>query len=442
MQILEEVGLLVTERFGVAGLAVGVVQGEQVYARGFGVKNIESREPVTERSLFHLASISKTFVATAVMQLAEQGKLEFDAPLHVYLSDFRLDDERFRDITLRQMLNHTSGMPDTDDYGWDNPDYDDLALERYMHSLASEKLIGPPGEKFAYSNIAYEVLGLLIARTAGQSFESYIKEHLLRPLDMNSSTFLKTEVDPAHATTPHLLLPPTVVSPEYPYNRAHAPSSTLHSSALELCSWALVNLRRGNLKDQRILQPASYEQLWHPYKETGPSHPDEFAGLSWFLDTYRGRRRIRHDGEDVGFQSDMILLPDQSLAVVVLANTIPAPVARVAETILDHLLGLEPELLKPPVLMALEEALSIEGIQGAADRYHQLLKTEEDRYDFGPRPFLDVAYTLLDIRRYTRSLQMAQLGLELFPGSSAFAELLEEITSKGGSASPSMTSSR
>ena len=296
MQIVDDVGHLVTERFGVAGLAIGVVQGEQVYARGFGVRNIETQEPVTERSLFHLASISKTFVATAVMQLAEQGKLELDIPVHACLPDFRLDDERFRDITLRQMLSHTSGMPDTDDYGWDNPDYDDLALERYMHSLAGEKLIGPPGEGFAYSNIAYEVLGLLIARTAGQSFESYIKEHLLRPLNMNSSTFLKTEVDPAHATTPHLLLPPTVVSPEYPYNRAHAPSSTLHSSALELCSWALVNLRRGNLKDQRILQPASYEQLWHPYKETGPNHPDEFAGLSWFLDTYHGRRRIRHDG--------------------------------------------------------------------------------------------------------------------------------------------------
>ena len=434
MQILEEVGHLVTERFGVAGLAIGVVQGEEVYARGFGVKNIESREPVTERSLFHLASISKTFVATAVMQLAEQGKLELDIPVHACLPDFRLDDERFRDITLRQMLNHTSGMPDTDDYGWDNPDYDDLALERYMHSLAGEKLIAPPGEKFAYSNIAYEVLGLLIARTAGQSFESYIKEAVLRPLNMNSSTFLKTEVDPAYATTPHLLLPPTVVSPGYPYNRAHAPSSTLHSSALELCSWALVNLRRGNLKDQRILQAVSYEQLWHPYKETGPNHPDEFAGLSWFIDTYRGRRRIRHDGEDVGFQSDMILLPDQSLAVVVLANTIPAPVARVAETILDHLLGLEPELPKPPVLMSLGETLITEGIQGAADRYHQLMKTEEDRYDFGPRPFLDVAYTLLDIRSYTRSSQMAQLGLELFSGSSEFAELLEEITSKGGSA--------
>jgi CubicO group peptidase (beta-lactamase class C family) len=251
---------------------------------------------------------------------------------------------------------------------------------------------------------------------------------------MSSSTFLKTEVDPEHATTPHILLPPLVVSPEYPYNRAHAPSSTLHSSALELCSWALMNLSKGNLKSQRILQAASYEQLWHPHKATGPGHPDEFAGLSWFIDTYRGWRRIRHDGEDVGFQSDMMLLPDQSLAVVVLANTLPAPVARVAEIILDHLLGLEPELPKPPVLMALGEILPAKGIQAAADRYHHLLETAKDQYDFGPDRFLDVAYMLVDTRRFTRSLQMAQLGLELFPGSSEFTELVEEITRKHGSA--------
>ena len=434
MQIVEDLGQLVTDRFGVAGLAIGVVQGEQGRAWGFGVKSIETREPVSDRSLFHMASISKTFVATAIMQLVEQGKLELEAPVRACLPDFRLDDERFRDITVRQMLNHTSGMPDTDDYGWDQPEYDDQALERYMHSLADEKLIDAPGERFAYSNIAYEVLGLLIARTAGHSFESYIKENLLRPLDMNSSTFLKMEVDPEHATTPHILLPPTIVSPEYPYNRAHAPSSTLHSSAWELCAWALMNLSRGNLKSRRILPTASYEQLWHPYKATGPGHPDEFAGLSWFIDTYRGRRRIRHDGEDVGFQSDMMLLPDQSLAVVVLANTLPAPVARVAETILDHLLGLEPELPKPPVLMVLGEILPARGIPAAADRYRHLLKTEKNQYDFGPGPFLDVAYTLLDLRRYTRSLQMVQLGLELFPDSAEFTELVEEIASKHGSA--------
>jgi CubicO group peptidase (beta-lactamase class C family) len=420
--------------FGVAGLAIGVVHDEQVYARGFGVKSIETQEPDTADSLFHLASISKTFVASAVVQLAEQGKLELDAPLLNYLPDFTLADERCRQITVRQMLSHTAGMPDSDDYGWDHPEYDDQALERYVRGLANEKLIAAPGEKFAYSNIGYEVLGLLIARTSGQSFEDYIKQHLLLPLGMNSSTFLKTEVPPEHATTPHVVLPPTVLSPEYPYNRAHAPSSTLHSSAVELCSWALMNLNRGELQGRRVLQVTSFEQLWHPYQQTGPTHPDEFVGLSWFIDTYRGHPRIGHDGVDVGFQSNMVILPDQSIAVVVLANTIPAPVNKVADAIVDILLGFEPGLRKPPVLLSLSAILSQHGVQAATDRYRRLQEAGADQYDFGLEQFLDIGYTLLEVRRYPECFRVLQLALELFPDSPEFADLLKQLDGRVGKA--------
>jgi CubicO group peptidase (beta-lactamase class C family) len=431
-QEIENLAQTVIDGFGVAGMAIGIVKDGQVFAKGFGVKDIETQEPVTARSLFHLASISKTFVATGIVQLAERGRLDLDAPLIAYLPDFLLDDERCREITVRQMLTHTSGMPDTDDYGWDQPEYDDGALERYMDSLAREKLIADPGEQFAYSNIAYEVLGLLIARISGQSFEDYIKQYLLLPLEMNSSTFLKMEVSAEHATAPHIVLPPTTVSPEYPYNRAHAPSSTLHSSAVELCSWALMNLNRGELRSERILKEASFEQLWHPYQQLGPAYPTEFVGLSWFIDSYRGHRTIRHDGVDTGFQSDLILLPEQSLAVIVLANTIPAPVKTVLFAIVDLLLGLEPEFPKPPVLMSLGRILAMQGTQAAVDEYHRLQKTQADQYDFGLEQFLDIVFTLKEVRRYDKGIQVARLGLTLFPDSSELAELLEQIHSKGG----------
>jgi CubicO group peptidase (beta-lactamase class C family) len=429
---IEGLAQTVTDRFGVAGLAIGIVRGEQVYAKGFGVKDIRTLEPVTADSLFHLASISKTFVATGVMQLVEQGKLDLDTPVFHYLPNFLLTDDRYRQMTVRQMLNHTSGMPDTDDYGWDRPEYDDQALERYVHSLANEKLIGAPGEKFTYSNIAYEVLGLLIARSSGQLFEDYIEQSLLRPLGMNTSTFLKTEVAPEHVTTPHILLPPTVVSSEYPYNRAHAPSSTLHSGALELCSWALMNLNRGEFRGQCILQAVSFEQLWHPYQQTGPDHPDEFAGLSWFIDAYRGQRRIRHDGVDVGFQSDLVLLPDQSLAVIVLSNTIPTPMNAITDTIVDLLLGLEPEFPKPPVLISLGTILEAQGIEAAAEEYHCLKKSQADQFDFGPEQFLDIGYTMLEVRRYTEAVKVARLGMQLFPDSVELAGLVEKISSRAG----------
>ena len=432
MQEVDDLAYTVINGYGVAGLAIGIVKGEHHYAKGFGVKSIETQEPVTADSLFHLASISKTFVATAVVQLAEQGRLELDAPLITYLPDFSLADERCGQITVRQMLSHTAGMPDTDDYGWDRPEYDDGALERYVRSLRDEKLIASPGEKFAYSNIAYEVLGLLIARVSSQSFERYIEDHLLRPLAMNFSTFLKTEVTPEHATTPHLLLPQTVVSPEYPYNRAHAPSSTLHSSAEELCCWALMNLNRGELHGQRVLQAASFEQMWHPHQATGPQYPDEFVGLSWFIDTYRGQRRIRHDGVDTGFQTDLVVLPEQSMAVIVLANTIPAPVHRITDAVVDRLLGLAAKLPMPPVLVTLGPILSAHGVQAAADQYRQLQETSDDQYDFGPEQFLDIGFTLLEVRRFAEGSRVAQLAFELFPDSPEIADLLRQLINRSG----------
>ena len=140
----------------IPGVAVAVVKGGKLaYARGFGVRNVDSGEAVSTRSLFHMASVTKTFVATAVMQLWEQGKISLDAPVVSYLPYFRLDDARYKDITIARMLNHTSGMPDVMNYEWDRPAYDDGALEEYVRSLSSRKLIGAPGDQQRYSNMAY-----------------------------------------------------------------------------------------------------------------------------------------------------------------------------------------------------------------------------------------------------------------------------------------------
>src|SRR5579884_2633103 len=243
--------------FAMAGLAVGVVKGDEIlYARGFGVRDVATREPVTARTLLHLASNSKPFVATAVMQLVEQGNVALDAPVASYLPAFTMHDERYREITVQQMLSHTSGMPDEIDFHWDAPEYDEGALERYVRGLADRSLIFAPGERFSYSNIAYEVLGALIAQVSGMPFERYMRQAILQPLEMNTSTFLKADVPTELATTPYICLPRLERSPVYPYHRAHAPSSTLHSSALEMCNWARAHLRRGAFGGKRILNDA------------------------------------------------------------------------------------------------------------------------------------------------------------------------------------------
>src|SRR5215207_1106487 len=147
----------VTSSYDLAGLALGIVSGGEILlAQGFGKRNVETGEPVTPHSLFHMASVSKPFVATAMMQLVEADMIDLQAPVVRYLPYFRLADERYPTITLQQMLSHTSGMPDTDDYHWYAPEYDDGALERYVRTLASAQLLHAPDERFDYSNVAFE----------------------------------------------------------------------------------------------------------------------------------------------------------------------------------------------------------------------------------------------------------------------------------------------
>src|SRR5262249_57727344 len=115
--------------------------------------------PVTPETLFHMASVTKPFVATAVMQLVEQGKVELDAPVTKYLPHFHLKDSRYDSITVRQMLTHTSGMPDVKDYRWDKPENDDGALERYVRGLRTQGLGCHPGSKLPSTNMASKGLG-------------------------------------------------------------------------------------------------------------------------------------------------------------------------------------------------------------------------------------------------------------------------------------------
>jgi CubicO group peptidase (beta-lactamase class C family) len=413
-----------------AGLAIGIVQGEElIYAKGFGVRHMETREPVTADSLFHLASVSKTFVATGIMQLVEQGRLALDAPVAGYLPYFALKDERYEAITVQQMLSHVSGMPDAEEFGWEQPEEDDGALERYVRSLANETLLFAPGERFAYSNIAYEVLGDLIAKASDQSFEEYMQAQLLRPLEMPTSTFLKAQVAPALATAPHLSTPTLELSAVYPYHRAHAPSSTLHSSVIELGNWASTHLKRGAFKGTRLLQASSYDLLWHPYAPTGWGPAYESMGLGWFLGAHRGRPSAGHGGGDIGFNTTLMLLPDDGLAVAVLANSVPALVGDIRAAALDIVLGYEPEIPKSPALLALHTTLAEQGVEAALARYQTL---PADQYDLQADLFSGYGELLLDLHRYAEAIGVLRLGVAADPDAAEGYTLLARAYLKAG----------
>jgi CubicO group peptidase (beta-lactamase class C family) len=324
----------------IPGLAVGIVEaGRPVYVRGFGVMDLrDPGRPVTAETLFHMASITKPFVATSVMQLAERGKVDLDAPVTRYLPYFQLKDPRDRSITVRMMLTHTSGMPDVEDYLWDKPEFDDGALERYVRSLQDRALRWEPGTKFAYSNMAFEVLGDLVAKVSGMSFEDYVGENILKPVGMTSSTLLLKEAAPAKLAAGHTRAKDGAVIhvAHYPYNRSHTPSSNLHSSATDMVRWMLVNLNRGELDGHRILKDSTYDVIWKPASDASKGRR---VGISWFLMDHEGQQVVMHGGSDDGFLTMVVLLPARKAGVVILANTDRAPVFDIGIKALHVALG-------------------------------------------------------------------------------------------------------
>jgi len=275
------------------------------------------------------------------MQLVEHGAIDLDAPVVRYLPYFRLADERYRIITVRQMLTHSSGMPDVDDYEWDKPQYDAGALERYVRSLSRRTLLFAPGEKFKYSNMAFDVLGDVIAKTSGRPFEDYVQDEILTPLGMKDSTLLVKRADPQLLTWGHVLdaqghpVPSTV----FPYNRIHSPSSDLHSNVLDMARWAMANMNHGELDGRRILQASAYDVMW----KRGPSP----VGLSWFLGEYRGNVMVGHSGGDTGYASDLAMLPEKKIAVVWMTNSDWRGSGGLTQAALDVALGRQPEPIKP-----------------------------------------------------------------------------------------------
>lgn len=412
--VLEEI----MARWGIPGLAVGIVQeSEIIYARGFGVQSLDTQTPVTLDTIFCLASIAKCFVATAVMQLVEQEKICLDTPLAQYLPHFRLADERYLQITPRQILSHTSGMPDMDEDEYDelvaHPEYDEGAAERYIRALSSRKLVAAPGERFWYSNIGYNLLGELISVVSGQTFEAYMKEHILQPAGMPTSTFFFPEVDRDRLAVPHLRTPEMIVNPIYPYHRADAPSSFLHSTVVEMCHWSIACLNSGVYNAQRILTPASYDAMWTPVAKRGYPPLYEDHGLGWVLGHFDGVKTVSHGGGGFGWTCFLCLLPEKKSAAIILCNEESSARSRTIRAALHVLLDRQPIVNTISWMIPISQALMGGGIQAAYARYAELKDSQD--YFFDEDELISLVYQLMSVKKYDLAIDVLGLNLHVFP---------------------------
>jgi CubicO group peptidase (beta-lactamase class C family) len=317
------------EEHNIPGAAVSVVKdGKLFFAKGYGYADLENKIPVdAEQTIFPTGSAGKPFTWTAVMQLAEQGKLDLDADVNTYL-DFPIPDTYPAPITLKHLMTHTAGF---EDRSFENFTWDADGLMPVGEWLASHipARVRPPGEVAAYSNYGGELAGYIVARVSGQPYEQYIQEHIFDPLGMAGST-ARYPVPPELVARVSLGywdidgIPQAVPSipDDYMAQTAMVPAGGHVSSVTDMARFMIAHLQGGFYGDAstgiRILEEATVRQMQRTLYTPDPHILGTAYGFFDFSDN--GQRTIGHTGGTLGFTTMLLLLPDQNLGVYVVYN--------------------------------------------------------------------------------------------------------------------------
>jgi CubicO group peptidase (beta-lactamase class C family) len=306
------------------GLAVLVRKdGQTVFERGYGMRDLRSDLPIDVHTNFRLASFSKQFTATAIMLLVHDGKLHYDDRLTDIFPDFPAYG---KDITIRNLLNHTSGLqsyeealrkkyPDRD---WEYiPQIQDEGVLAIMEQQTGTKF--PPGSKWEYCNGGYEVLANVVRKVSGEPFEDFLRQRIFEPLRMNNTVVYKygknKVVDRAYGYTNDAGV--WLESDQSPTS-ATLGDGAVYTSVDDLIKWddALCN---HTLLSEQEFQPA-ITPVAVSEGEVDPKNPQEGYGFGWFLDAYRGHQRMWHTGGTIGFLTVIERFPADNLSIIVLAN--------------------------------------------------------------------------------------------------------------------------
>ena len=357
---VESIDAYVRERMaalGAPGAAVAVVRdGELIHLAGYGVAN-PAGDPVTPQTPFLLASLSKSMTAVAVLQLVEQGLVELDAPIQEYLPWFKPGTP----ITVRQLLNQTSGLDELDGYKRNLDPGGPDGLEQSIRRLAETELNRPPGTAFEYSNSNADTLGLLIQTVTGQPYGDYMAANVFAPLGMTGAT---TSLEDARAAGMSRAFYPffgrqTALDGFMAYTTAVQPSAGIIASAADMALYLQMHLDGGRAGDAQLLAPASVTALHDPAVATNPEAGVSYA-MGWtvwpFPEANPGGAPLTvlsHGGGWLGSSTMMLIIPERNLGVFTAMSggddaTDPA-LDNVIFNVTLLALGLEPSLPEPQV---------------------------------------------------------------------------------------------
>lgn len=301
----------------VVGLSIAIVDDQRtVWARGFGYADKKNKKPATAETVYRIGSISKLFTVMATMQLAEQGRVDIDQPLHNYLPEFSVKT-RFANsgpITLRSIMTHHSGLPGGVPKGMWTAEPPANLLDR----LKDEYVAFPPNYVLAYSNAAMGLLGLMIEQVSATDFCTYMAQSLLDAIGMQHSTFKLTPVVE------------TLLSRGYRNGKEaeQAPlrdlaAGSMYSNVIDLTRFIQMVFAKGRVDNRQILQPGTVDEMLRSQNENVVLDFGNHIGLGWFINyaRYENLKIAGHNGGSPLFRTSLMISPEKRLGVVVLTNS-------------------------------------------------------------------------------------------------------------------------
>ena len=314
----------------IPGMAVAVVKGDSlVFAKGYGVIEIGKPAPATEHTRFAIGSTTKAMTVASLAMLVDEGKLKWDDRVIDYFPDFQLyDSYATREVTVRDLLTHRTGVPGTD-LLWALPE-NQYPLDEMMRRLRYVKPSSSFRSQWEYENLMYAIAGGLVTKISGMPWETFVRTRIFAPLGMNESITLVSEtMGKPNVAVPHDIAHDTVRVVRVRTTDAIAPAGSVWSSVYDMSKWMRFMLDSGRVGNKVLIQPATFREIIAPeirapeaqYPALELVQPRLFTyALGWFVEEYNGETVWMHTGSIDGMSAIIGLLPARHVGVYVLAN--------------------------------------------------------------------------------------------------------------------------
>lgn len=310
------------KKYSVPGAAVVVVKdNKEVFKMGYGYGDLKYKAPVDpDKTMFPAGSVSKLFTATAIMQLYEQGKIDLDRNVNDYISPYKVINRYDQPVTCRNLLTHSSGLDEESELNVSTTDVKSIKSQEYYFDTHPLKVITKPNTICRYSNIGYNLLGYIVERVAGTSYEEYIKEKILEPLNMNNSSVRLKSND----TTAKGYVDDKDKYVEAPFTYQYTSgSSGIITTVKDMENFIIENLNDGKFRNNCILKPETLSLM----QDKEFSNSEVLPGMGFgFIRSYRNDHEIiKHEGGlPSGYTTTLFLIPKENLGIYVATNTLGA----------------------------------------------------------------------------------------------------------------------